>query len=157
MIKTAGARAFAPLLFDFAKLHFIAGTECHRHVLLSFGGIVDDYNAMYNAPMFMSQRARAELSTSCVQIGESWMALRSIARRDGKLLWKVTPKVHKLQHTVLYSNALNLRYIQVYAEESQVGTTSRIWHRSVRGANASSVQSVVLMKRIMGLLLRYEV
>jgi len=55
------------------------------------------------------------------------MRLREDARVRGKLYWKVAPKMHKLQRTPLYATVMNPRWVQNYAEESLIGTTTWVW------------------------------
>eukprot|EP00959_Pyramimonas_sp_CCMP1952_P017985 381448-Pyramimonas_sp.AAC.1 len=84
------------------------------------------------------------------------MRLRQAAKLAGKLRWKITPKVHRLQHVPDYARLLNPRWVQNYGEESLVGTNTAIWHKTMRGRYQKSVQSIVLLKRTLGLLLRLE-
>ena len=68
----------------------------------------------------------------------------------------VTPKVHKLQHVPMVCEFVNMRFIQCYLEESAVGTTTRIWMKSMAGRWRRRVQRTVLAKRFLGLFLRFE-
>ena len=85
-----------------------------------------------------------------------WLIFRECARVKRQFCWRVTPKVHKLQHIPLYSEVLNPRHVQNYSEESLIGTTARIWKGSMDGQYQKSAQSNVLLKRTVGLLLRFE-
>ena len=89
-------------------------------------------------------------------MGLAYQELREISRLAGRMCFKVTPKVHKVQHLPLYSSCLNPRHVQNYAEESLIGTSTKIWARSVSGRHTQSVQPNVLVKKITGLLLRME-
>ena len=84
------------------------------------------------------------------------MRLREDARVRGKLYWKVAPKMHKLQHTPLHATVMNPRWVQNYAEESLIGTTTRVWQKAMRGRYRAHAQSNVLLRRTLGLLLRLE-
>ena len=84
------------------------------------------------------------------------MRLREIARVKKWPLWNVTPKVHKMQHVPLLATVLNPRCVQNYAEESLIGTCTAIWARSVAGRYRSVVQRAVLAKKLVGLLLHFE-
>ena len=66
---------------------------------------------------------------------------------DSRLWWKVSPKAHKCQHTPLYCEVLNVSCVQVFAEESIVGTNAKIWKRSVSGQYKCSVQPIVKNKQ----------
>ena len=98
----------------------------------------------------------AQLERVTVEIGEDWMRLREISRRRNKLQWTIPPKVHKLQHIPWYATILNPRHVQCYGEESAIGTTSQVWQKTMRGRYGDSAESIVLLKRILGLFLRFE-
>ena len=53
--------------------------------------------------------------------------------------------------------SMNPQWIQAYAEENLVGTTTQIWGQTMKGRYEDTVQSTVLIKRLVGLLLRIEV
>jgi len=46
--------------------------------------------------------------------------------------------------------------VQCYSEESLMGTTARVYKKSMFGRYKATVQKVVLCKRLTGLLLRLE-
>ena len=92
-----------------------------------------------------------------LRFGVSYMHLRECAKRKNWMLWNVTPKVHRMQHLVLLSSVMNPRFLQNYAEESLIGTCTKIWARSVAGRYRSVVQTTVLVKKIVGLLLHFEI
>ena len=155
-VKAANTRAFTPLLRDFARVHFASGSDRDRNVLGVLEGLASYYELLYAAPRFLPMDSIALLRQICFSIVENWMALRAAARVRSELTWKISPKVHKLQHTPLYASVLNPRHVQVYAEESLVGTTVNIWKKSVSGRYQRTVQGVVLFKRLLALLLRFE-
>ena len=105
----------------------------------------------------MSEAAVARLEEVLIELGEAWMDLREMARERGLQLWKISSKVHKIMHTGVWSRALNVRFVQCYSEESQMGSTTSVWHESMRGQYAGGIQSMVLLKRTLALLLRLEV
>ena len=106
--------------------------------------------------MFLDEHVVQRLRAMTDQIGEDWMALRAMSRESGHMRWAVTTKVHKMMHTWVYALALNPRYIQVYSEESLVGSVARVYSKSVAGRYAREVQTLVLLKRYLGLILRFE-
>ena len=59
-------------------------------------------------------------------------------------------------HIPLYASVLNPRFVQNYAEESFIGSTTKVWHRSMFGPYKKVTQSTVLLKRSLALLLRLE-
>ena len=155
-IKAANTRAFAPVLRDLSYDHFTAGSATDDAALKLMDNLVNFYNILYTEPVFMSQPALDRLRATCINLGESYMVLRAICRHNSRLFFRVTPKVHKIQHVPFYAEVLNPRFIQVYAEESGVGTTTTVWKASVSGRYHAHVQEVVLVKRTCGLFLRYE-
>ena len=155
-VKAATTRAFAPLMRDLGQMYFTADTAGDRCVKEVLDSLAIYYDTLYAAPMFVPPETVASLRATCVRMGENWQMLRHQAMMESKLWWKVSPKVHKLQHTPLWCEVLNVRYVQVYAEESTVGTTAKVWKRCVSGQYQCSAQSMVLMKRTLGLLLRFE-
>ena len=93
---------------------------------------------------------------ACLEFGSAYMRLRECARTTGLLLWPVKPKVHTMQHVPLFCEVMNPRFLQNYIEESVVGTTTKVWKRSVAGRYQGGVQRVVLVKRVVGLLSRLD-
>ena len=114
------------------------------------------YHILYTEGMFITDEGLAHLGIVTERFGCLYMRLREHARRGGLRLWKVTPKVHKMQHVPLHASVLNPRCVQNYAEESLIGTCTKIWARSVKSRYRRVVQSNVLAKRLVALLVRLE-
>ena len=119
--------------------------------------IRDYYSLLYSASMFVPMPEVARLRTICYEIGEDWLTMREAGVETSELIFKVSPKVHKIQHTPLFAELLNPAHTHAYAEESSIGTNVRVWQKSVAGRYKANVQSVVLSKRLLGVLLRYEI
>ena len=98
----------------------------------------------------------AELKEICIKLGEGYQRLREHARVAQTLSWPVRPKTHRMQHVPLMSAVINPVFVQCYSEESQIGTTTRLWKRSIAERYQATVQGAVLVKRLVGLLLRLE-
>ncbi len=156
-IKAANTRGLAPLVRDLAREQFVSGSREDTAVVALCDGLADFYSALYAAPLFLPEPTVDHVRALCVSIGENWMVLRQLARRRGMLLWKITPKVHKLQHAPLYCQVLNPRHVQAYSEESLVGTAVKVWKKSVSGRYRATVQDMVVLKRLLALILRFEV
>ena len=75
---------------------------------------------------------------------------------EGDLIAPVRTKVHKMQHLPRFAGIINPRYVQCYGEESLIVTTVQVWKKCMRGRYDRHAQRNVLLKRITGLLLRYE-
>ena len=72
------------------------------------------------------------------------------------MAWQITPKVHKLQHVPMLAHGINPWPVQCYNEESHVGAAVKSWRGSAAGRYMLTVQEVVLIKRLVALLLRFE-
>ena len=104
----------------------------------------------------MSDESLRRLETVLIIIGEEWVHLREVARLAGHAHWKISTKTRKQQHTLVYARALNPRFVQCYIEESQMGTSLLVWRKSMAGVYEGGVQEMVLLKRTLGLLLRFD-
>ena len=101
----------------------------------------------------MTDRDLDRLRSICIEFGEHFMWCRELSRRDGLLWWEITPKVHKMQHVPKMAQMINPRFVQCYFPESLIGTTTKVWKRSMSGRYKNSAQRVVLSKRLLGVLL----
>ena len=88
--------------------------------------------------------------------GLAYQRLRNLANTEEQLLWPVRPKVRKMQHVPELVGVINPVHAQCYGDESLMGTTAAVWRRSMSGRYKKNVQSVVLTKRLTGLLLRLD-
>ncbi len=156
VIKAAMTRQAAPWFLDLANRFFTTASPTDTAVRTCLGALVRFYDTLYSANRFLTNDEVNALRRACLDFGVAYMRLRDIARTEGLLLWPVRPKVHKMQHFPLLSEVMNPRFIQNYIEESLVGTTTTVWKRSVKGRYEEHVQRVVLMKRVVGVLLRFE-
>ena len=155
-IKAAATRACAPWIRDLA-LHFCgSGSLEDRTVCQLTEDLVEFYHILYSEGRFLSEEGLARLKVVTVRFGEAFMQLRELARQEGWLLWNVKPKVHKMQHVPLLAEVLNPRYVQNYAEEPLVGTCTNKWAKSVSGRYRHVAQKTVLVKKMVGLLLHFE-
>ncbi len=155
-VKAANTRASAPLWRDFAAAHFTSPAGTDPDVVRVTALLAELYEVMYGAELFMTSEELQRLRTVCLELGVVVMRLREASRARQKLYFAVKPKMHKLQHIPDYAEVLNPRYVQNYAEESLIGTTTRIWQKAMRGAYRDHVQKSVLTRRVLGLLLRLE-
>ena len=56
----------------------------------------------------------------------------------------------------MHASVINPRYIQCYADEGQMGMTSKVWRGSMSGRYEASAQRVVLTKRVVGVMVRLD-
>ena len=154
VVKAANTRCAVPLVRDFARQHFNAHMAYDHCAIAVVELLAQLYDDLYSWPMFLSDAQVAKVKSTCDDIGLLMMRLRNFAMELQQLFWRITPKVHKLMHLHLYAAVMNPRWVQNYAEESLVGTTTRIWQRAMRGRYDNHAQSNVLLRRLVGLLLR---
>ena len=114
------------------------------------------YDTLYHEGIFVSDMGQERLRTATLAFGREFQRARHHARRKGVLAWDTTPKVHKTQRLPLMSTVLNPTYVQIYDEESQMGTTGRVWKMSMSGRYQPHVQKTLMVKRIVAFLLRLE-
>lgn len=72
------------------------------------------------------------------------------------MAWQVTPKVHKMQHLPSMAKLLNPGEISCYMDEGSIGSTTKVWKRSLAGRHGEVNQRNVLAKRVLGVLVRLE-
>eukprot|EP00959_Pyramimonas_sp_CCMP1952_P381296 7989598-Pyramimonas_sp.AAC.1 len=118
--------------------------------------ISEFYTLIYEAPLYIPDSVSLRLEAVCLKFGINYQRLRDISRRTGRLWWPVRPKHHKFQHWPFFSRVLNPRFIQCYNEESLIGSVCKIWKRSISGRYRPHVQGTVLLKKLVGLMLRCE-
>ena len=106
--------------------------------------------------MFPIDESVAILPDATLAFGRSYQLLREGAALQGIMAWNVTSKVHRMQHVPTMCTIINPRYISNYGEERAMGTHSRVWKKTIIGKYAGTIQRNVLIKRIVGLLLRFE-
>ena len=155
-VKAANTRHAAPLFADLARTYLTEITDrdvAARTVAIKLAEL---YDVLYAEPIFMSSRAVDRVKHICAEFGTSFMILRDICCRSSELSFSVKPKVHKMQHLPMLCTIINPRFVQCYGEESLIGTTVKVWKKSMSGRYESVVQRNVLTKRLLGLFLRLE-
>ena len=155
-VKAAATRAAAPVFSYLAGRYFPTGSPLDVALRGVTAGLADFYDTLYSEPMFMGREALERFAAVTVGFGEHYQALRQLCLGRNIFAFQVTPKVHKLQHFPMLAEIVNPRFCQVYAEESQIGTTTRCWKRSMAGRYRAHIQRNVLLKRLLGLVLRFE-
>ena len=155
-IKAANTRASVPAFKDIWSRYAVPGDERHGNVTDVITSLTEFYNILYGAPMFMPAETISRLKDVCVKFGGAYQRCRQDARHNGVLAWPVKVKTHKMQHVPMLCSVINPVFVQCYAEESQIGTTTKVWKGSVAGRYKAVVQRNVLAKRFTALLLRLE-
>lgn len=156
-IKAANCRSLSPFLVRICEMLFDDSSNpyhlCVSRVATSLNRF---YQIVYGAGVVMKPEEQQEVRRVLVRFGVNYQKAREFSRVQGKLMWNITPKVHMFLHFSDMCLWINPRWVQNYAEESQVGSTTTVWARSARGRYRRVVQRVVLLKRLMGLCIRFE-
>ena len=155
-VKAANTRCAVPMVRDFAVEVFTEAGAPDTEIVALLTDLKEFYEILYGAQMFLEDHELTRLDEVIPSIGVKVQRLRAWARARELLVFQVKPKMHKLQHLLLYAEALNPRHVQNYLEESLIGTVTKIWHIAMRGNYVSDAQSNVLLRRTLGLLLRWE-
>ena len=154
--KAAITRHAAPFFRELV-CRYCVGTRATDVCMRSIVVALDDmYTLLYQAPMFLTDDQELRFRTLVLDFGRPYTRLRELSRRSGVFGFSVTPKVHKVQHLPLLARCINPTRVQVYSEESMMGVVTKTWRGSARGRYKQHVQRIVLIKRLTGLLLRFE-
>ena len=154
--KAAKVRCAAPFFRD-VVFHYCGSMSDRDQQLRRVTASLDDlYSLLYEAPMFPPDATVARVRQLCLAFGSAYQRLRELSRRAGVFAFAVTPKVHKVQHIPLLTSCINPVRVQVYSEESMMGSVTGTWRGSKNGRYRQTVQKVVLIKQITGVLLRFE-
>jgi hypothetical protein len=153
-VKAANTRHASSFFKEVAAEYLSHGSAFDQHMASAARLLDEFYSILYAAPRFPDDDVINRLRSVCTAFGEAFMWCREYSRRDGLLWWEITSKVHKMQHVPMMAKIINPRHLQCYASESLIGTTTKVWKRSMSGRYKKRVQKVVLTKRVLGVLLR---
>ena len=156
-IKAAATRCARGFFLHLCQLYFNRGTRSDALLLTLLTNLCEFYTILYSGDMFLPDASLDRLRTVTIAFGEAYQALRAHCAEQAILGFPVRPKMHRMQHLPRCARSINPVTLQCYAEESLVGTTTRVWKRSMAGRYEPGVQRVVLTKRMVGLLLRVQV
>ena len=151
-ITRNGARFFQQIV----EKYFTGEDELCTNMRKLIASIVQFNEILYTADMFMSAAEIGAFEAATLRFGEAYQALREVSRRNERLAFNVTPKVHKVQHFPIFARVINPAFLSCYGEESLIGTTMTVWKCSVKSQYRDFVQRNVLVKRLLGLFLRFE-
>ena len=97
-IKAALTRACAPWIRDLCQQYCTSYTDEDRAVRQLTEDLVEFYRILYTDGIFMSDEGLARLGLVAERFGCNFMRLREYASRADVRMWKLTPKVHNMQH-----------------------------------------------------------
>ena len=152
-VKSAATRHAVPWCRDLCREQLTSGSVEDQLIIQMADDLVQLYAILYGAGRFLSDRESRQLQDVCLRFGRAFQQMRQHCLVRNELRFNVKPKVHKMQHLPMISAVLNPRYVQVYGEESLIGTTTKIWARCVAGPHHRTAQKSVLAKRVVALLL----
>ena len=133
-----------------------ADSRYHTDATSVIDNLAEFYNILYAAPMFMPAESICKLNVACTDFGAAYLQCREHARAAGALAWPVRMKMHKMMHVPLMCRVINPVFVQRYAEESLIGTTAKVYKKSIAGRYHNVAQRNVLVKRLVALLLRFH-
>ena len=154
--KAAKIRGAAPFFRSLVHSYCTSARPQDREMRNVVAALDDLYNELYAAPMFPSDATVARVRKICLDFGAAYQRMRELSRRAGKYAFPVTPKTHKVQHLPKLTTCINPVRVQVYAEESLMGSTTSTWRGSKSGRYKHVVQRIVLVKQFVAMLLRFE-
>ncbi|MCP3953977.1 MAG: hypothetical protein GY697_17435 [Desulfobacterales bacterium] len=155
-IKSAMCRQAAPFFAELARTFFQEATPHDSAVVAVTSSLAELYVLFDQSPMFLTDDAVARASDLVLDLGSAYQRLRAHSRTHGQLFWQVKHKAHMLQHLPFFAGVINPRIVSCYAAEGQMGTSSKVWARSMSGAWGAHAQHTVLVKRSLALWLRLE-
>ena len=155
-VKAANTRGSAPFFASLARAYWEDADPLGRAVRRVTATLAEMYALMAESPMFLDDATLARFREIVFDFGIAYQYLRAWAEENRLLMWQVRPKSHKAMHMPLVASVINPRCVSNYADESQIGTTTRVWKGSVTGRYKAHVQRTVLAKRWLAVLLRYE-
>lgn len=126
-VKAANTRAAAPVFAHLAMRFFTEDTPLHVSLRAVTAKLKEFYDIVYSQEIFMTDAAICDVKCVCVDFGTHFQLLRDHCRVNNILAFKLTPKVHKMQHIPMLCEILNPRCVQCYGEESLIGTTVKVW------------------------------
>ena len=131
--KAAITRHAARLFEHMANKYLLGDSAVYRHVRRLTTSLVAFYSCSYTAGMFLTAEEVATLQHHALAFGTNYQRLRNLAALEGALVWPVRPKVHNMQHVPELASHLNPAHAQCYGEEGFVGTTTKVWKKSMSG------------------------
>jgi len=155
-IKAAITRSAVPAIRDIWRAYAQVGDANDASITAAIENLALFYEVLYAAPMFMLPTTVDRIQEICMNFGVAYLQCREHARVLNIYSWPVRMKTHRMQHVPLMCKVINPVYAQCYGEESLIGTTAKIWKRSIAGRHKAVNQRNVLLKRLCGLLVRFE-
>ena len=156
-IKAAMTRESAAFFADFARRFFSRDISVYEGLMIDLTEQLCEFYAIVRGQgMFMAPASVRKLRQVCERFGSTFMQLRDQARENNWCAFQVTTKVHNMQHLPIMAKLLNPGEISCYADESSIGSTTKVWKRSLAGRHDQVNQRNVLAKRVLGVLVRLE-
>ena len=104
----------------------------------------------------MSPVELAHLESRLHGLGKYHMLCREHARARGLMEWQVKPKAHYVQHIYDESRLISSRWLQCYAEESNIGVIKKVWKSAANGPYHKTIQRVVCIKVLVAMCVRFR-
>ena len=140
-----------------ACAHFRHGDEFEQMQLELVSALDEIYLLMHSSGVrFFPDEQLVRLKDLVQKFGTTFQCCREMSRQRSFMAFQVTSKVHKTMHIPLIASIINPAFCVNYAEESNVGTTTRIWKAAKHGRYRARIQRVVLLRRLLAMSMRLE-
>ena len=156
-IKAANTRELVPFLVEMADLYNGSASlhdQALRKLLKALSRILE---IIWEGNIFLSQSDLRQLAKQTIVFADHFMLLADLARINHTLDFKVSPKVHQMQHIPSQATFMNPRFLQNYMEESMIGCLAQMYRGARNGPSSElGIQRTVLIKYLIGIQLRFE-
>jgi len=157
-IKAANTRSLVPFALKLQRRAVdISPTPMSKHMLKAVESLQSAYDIFYNSDYFLARAEVAALSKSLLRLGRNYQRLAVLSTDMGRLAWKQTPKLHYVvAHLATQSELVNPRYVQTYGSEGLVGKICLIYRASQSGPFHATLQTTILAKYRVGMVITFE-
>ena len=154
-VKAASTRGLALFLVELCEEFYAdSDDEYQRCVSRAARALSQFYVVLYGGDRFLTASEQNGVRRALSMLGACFQQLRNIAQERGLLAWNISPKTHMVQHFKDLCKIMNPRFLHNYAEESHIGTMTKMWARSAQGRYSGSVQKLSLVKRLVAVNVR---
>ena len=155
-IKAANTRQAAPLFAAMTAEFCSEPNELDIQLREVTTKLNEFYQCIAAAGMFLSDAEKATLGQVVLRLGVAYQKLHNLSQASNCMRFPVKPKLHKMCHFPFVAGSINRTAVSCYASESHIGTLGKVWQKSISGRWTAACQEIVLRKRWLAILLRFE-
>ena len=154
-VKAANTRSLVPYALELQQRAVaIAPTEKNKHALKVVESLQALYDVFYSGGYFLTPAELATTRRQLLRLGLNYQRLAVLAVAENDLAWKQVPKLHYVVgHLAWQCRLINPRYVQTYGSEGMVGKICGIYRASQNGPYAAGLQTTILTKYRLAMLL----